>query len=109
MRLLVVEDDWRMAELLRRGLAGEGWAVDVAHDGPSGLERAGENPYDAILRTPLACLRAELELALAPSGDARWPDAAREACRTRCMSRTSPRTCCSWAASTPGPRARIPR
>ncbi|MER5510833.1 response regulator transcription factor [Streptomyces sp. NPDC002766] len=49
MRLLVVEDDRRMAELLRRGLVGEGWAVDVVHDGPSGLERAGENPYDAIV------------------------------------------------------------
>ncbi|MGV9248103.1 sensor histidine kinase [Streptomyces sp. NPDC003710] len=31
------------------------------------------------LRTPLACLRAELELALAPSGSAHWPDAARDA------------------------------
>ncbi|QTD96086.1 sensor histidine kinase [Streptomyces cyanogenus] len=31
------------------------------------------------LRTPLACLRAELELALAPSGTAHWPDAARDA------------------------------
>ncbi|MEU1011829.1 ATP-binding protein [Streptomyces sp. NPDC005890] len=31
------------------------------------------------LRTPLACLRAELELALAPSGTARWPVAARDA------------------------------
>ncbi|ANP50027.1 signal transduction histidine kinase [Streptomyces griseochromogenes] len=31
------------------------------------------------LRTPLACLRAELELALAPSGNAHWPDAARDA------------------------------
>jgi DNA-binding response OmpR family regulator len=49
MRVLVVEDDRRMAELLRRGLVGEGWAVDVVHDGPSGLERAGENPYDAIV------------------------------------------------------------
>jgi DNA-binding response OmpR family regulator len=49
MRILVVEDDRRMAELLRRGLVGEGWAVDVAYDGPSGLERATENPYDAIV------------------------------------------------------------
>ncbi|MGW1887055.1 response regulator transcription factor [Streptomyces sp. NPDC001970] len=49
MRILVVEDDWRMAELLRRGLAGEGYAVDLAHDGRQGLELALENDYDALV------------------------------------------------------------
>ena len=49
MRILVVEDDRRMAELLRRGLVGEGYAVDVAHDGRRGLELALENPYDAVV------------------------------------------------------------
>ena len=33
MRILVVEDDVKMAELLRRGLAGQGHSVDVAADG----------------------------------------------------------------------------
>jgi DNA-binding response OmpR family regulator len=49
MRILVVEDDRRLAELLRRGLVGEGYAVDVVHDGPRGLELALENDYDAIV------------------------------------------------------------
>ncbi|MEV8315140.1 response regulator transcription factor [Streptomyces sp. NPDC059900] len=49
MRILVVEDDLRLAELLRRGLVGEGYAVDVAHDGRSGLELALLNGYDALV------------------------------------------------------------
>ncbi|WP_433754932.1 hypothetical protein [Nocardia sp. CA-135398] len=36
MRVLVVEDEPKMAELLRRGLVEEGYAVDVAVDGPDG-------------------------------------------------------------------------
>lgn len=38
-----------MAELLRRGLVGEGYAVDVALDGLWGLELALENDYDALV------------------------------------------------------------
>lgn len=38
-----------MAELLRRGLVGEGYAVDCAHDGVRGLELATENDYDALV------------------------------------------------------------
>jgi DNA-binding response OmpR family regulator len=49
MRILVVEDDRRLAELLNRGLVGEGYAVDVAHDGRRGLEMAIENTYDALV------------------------------------------------------------
>lgn len=49
MRILVVEDDRRLADLLRRGLVGEGYAVDVGHDGRRGLELALENPYDAVV------------------------------------------------------------
>ncbi|MET9484984.1 response regulator transcription factor [Streptomyces sp. NPDC006638] len=49
MRILVVEDDLRMADLLRRGLVDEGYAVDTAHDGLRGVELALENPYDAIV------------------------------------------------------------
>jgi two-component system OmpR family response regulator len=45
----VVEDELRMAELLRRGLAEEGFAVDLAASGEDGLWYAGENDYDAIL------------------------------------------------------------
>jgi len=47
--MLVVEDDVRMAALLRSGLAEEGFAVDVAHDGREGLWLATENRYDAVV------------------------------------------------------------
>ncbi|HUZ19227.1 MAG TPA: response regulator transcription factor [Acidimicrobiales bacterium] len=49
MRVLIVEDDRRMAHLLRRGLMEEGHAVDLAGDGPEGLWYATENSYDAIV------------------------------------------------------------
>jgi two-component system response regulator MprA len=49
MRILVVEDDTRMAELLRRGLTQDRHSVDVAADGLTGLERARTQPYDTIV------------------------------------------------------------
>ncbi|WP_049563785.1 response regulator transcription factor [Nonomuraea sp. SBT364] len=49
MRVLLVEDEQRLAELVRSGLAGEGFAVDVAHDGRDGLWLATENDYDVIV------------------------------------------------------------
>jgi two-component system OmpR family response regulator len=49
MRVLVVEDEARMAELLRRGLEEEGFAVDVVPTAQDGVWLATENPYDVIL------------------------------------------------------------
>ncbi|MFC4950604.1 response regulator transcription factor [Pseudonocardia sp. GCM10023141] len=49
MRVLLVEDERRLTDLLSGGLAGEGFAVDVAHDGPDGLWMASENSYDVIV------------------------------------------------------------
>src|SRR5260370_30602073 len=49
MRILVVEDDAKMAELLRRGLTGQGHTVDVAADGVNGLEKSQSESFDAIL------------------------------------------------------------
>jgi two-component system OmpR family response regulator len=49
MRVLVVEDEVRMARLLKRALEDEGHAVDVAADGPDGLWMATENHYAAIV------------------------------------------------------------
>jgi len=49
MRVLVIEDEVRMARLLRRALEEEGHAVDVAGDGPDGLWMATENPYSALV------------------------------------------------------------
>jgi DNA-binding response OmpR family regulator len=49
MRLLVVEDETRLAAGLRDGLVADGFAVDVASDGTTGLWLARETPYDAIV------------------------------------------------------------
>jgi two-component system OmpR family response regulator len=49
MRVLMVEDEVRLADALRRGLAAEGFNVDVVHDGVDGLWRARENAYDVIV------------------------------------------------------------
>jgi DNA-binding response OmpR family regulator len=49
MRILVVEDDAKMAELLRRGLSREGHSVEVAGDGLKGLEKGQTLPFDAIV------------------------------------------------------------
>jgi DNA-binding response OmpR family regulator len=49
MRVLVVEDEERLAEGLRKGLEAEGFATDVASNGTDGLWRAREHPYDAIV------------------------------------------------------------
>ncbi|WP_341925008.1 response regulator transcription factor [Nocardioides psychrotolerans] len=49
MRVLLVEDEVRLAETIRRGLVAEGFVVDVSHDGMSGLEEAETTPYDVIV------------------------------------------------------------
>ncbi|HEX6450982.1 MAG TPA: response regulator transcription factor [Trebonia sp.] len=49
MRVLVVEDEIRMARLIKRALEEEGHAVDIAPDGADGLWLATENTYGAIV------------------------------------------------------------
>jgi len=49
VRVLVVEDEVKMAGLLKRALEEEGYAVDVASDGREALWLGTENPYDAIV------------------------------------------------------------
>ncbi|MFB7554291.1 response regulator transcription factor [Streptomyces brevispora] len=49
MRLLIVEDEKRLAISLARGLTAEGFAVDVVHDGLEGLHRATEGAYDLVV------------------------------------------------------------
>jgi DNA-binding response OmpR family regulator len=49
VRVLVVEDEVRLAEALARGLRAEGFDVDLAHTGPDGLWRAREGAYAAIV------------------------------------------------------------
>ena len=49
MRVLLVEDETRLANAVRRGLEAEGFSVDVAADGKDGFWRASEGRYDAIV------------------------------------------------------------
>jgi DNA-binding response OmpR family regulator len=49
MRLLIIEDDLKLATLLARGLREEGFAVDLANDGVDGAHRAIEQDYDAVV------------------------------------------------------------
>jgi two-component system OmpR family response regulator len=49
MRVLIVEDELRMASLIRRGLMGEGVAADVAASGEDGLWMAEAGDYDALI------------------------------------------------------------
>jgi two-component system OmpR family response regulator len=49
VRVLVVDDEERLAAAVARGLTAEGFDVEVCHDGLEGLWRARERPYDAIV------------------------------------------------------------
>ena len=49
VRVLVVEDEVPLADAVARGLRREGWAVDVAYDGETGLEKAMVTRYDVVV------------------------------------------------------------
>jgi two-component system, OmpR family, copper resistance phosphate regulon response regulator CusR len=49
MRILVVEDEKRIADFIARGLKEEHYAVDIAYDGEEGLYLAEINPYDLMI------------------------------------------------------------
>jgi DNA-binding response OmpR family regulator len=49
VRVLVVEDERRLAAAVKRGLEAEGFVVDLAHDGPAGLHLAREGGYDSVV------------------------------------------------------------
>jgi two-component system, OmpR family, response regulator len=49
VKLLLVEDDVKLAGAVRRGLEAEGHSVEVAHDGDEGLWRATEGTYDLVV------------------------------------------------------------
>lgn len=49
MRLLVIEDEVKLAEYLRKGLTEEGYVVDVAYNGVDGLHLAMEGDYDLLV------------------------------------------------------------
>lgn len=49
MRILLIEDESKVAEFVARGLRAERFAVDVANEGPAGLDLAGAYNYDLII------------------------------------------------------------
>ncbi len=49
MRLLIVEDDVRLCDVVRRGLSEQGHVVDAAHDGVTGEQYATGGDYDAVI------------------------------------------------------------
>ena len=49
MRILVIEDERRLCNIIKRGLLEEGYAVDTAYDGEDGEYLAETNPYDLII------------------------------------------------------------
>jgi DNA-binding response OmpR family regulator len=49
MRVLVVEDEQRLADAIARGLRAEGMAVDVAYDGTEGHEKSSYTRYDVVV------------------------------------------------------------
>ena len=104
MRVLVVEDETRMAGLLKRALQEEGHAVDVAADGLEGLWLATENAYGAIVLDEKPWKEARWCNCL-DAGQRRAPGAA--APTTTWSSRSAcwswPRGCGRWHGGTTGP------
>jgi DNA-binding response OmpR family regulator len=49
MKILIIEDDTRIAQVMQRGLKEESFTVDITHNGEEGEYMAIENPYDAII------------------------------------------------------------
>lgn len=49
MKILIIEDDTRVAELIQRGLEEQGFATDLAYDGLLGKKLALQNDYDLII------------------------------------------------------------
>jgi DNA-binding response OmpR family regulator len=49
MRILIVEDEKKVAAFIKKGLEEETYAVDVAYDGEEGLYLGMENQYDLII------------------------------------------------------------
>jgi two-component system OmpR family response regulator len=72
MRILVVEDERKMAGLLRRGLEEEGYAVDSASSGRDAIWAATENPYDAIILDVMLPDLTGYEVCRRIRADGRW-------------------------------------
>ena len=49
MRVLVIEDEYKIANALKKGLSAEGYAVDVVYNGDDGLASGMEASYDIVI------------------------------------------------------------
>ena len=72
MRLLVVEDESRMAHALRRGLTSDGFTVEVAGDGATGLELARHGDFDAVLLDVMLPRLSGFEVVQALRSEENW-------------------------------------
>lgn len=72
MRVLVVEDEEKVAAAVERGLVAEGFAVDVALDGVDGLWMASEHDYDVIVLDIMLPGRNGYEVCAALREGANW-------------------------------------
>ena len=72
VRVLVVDDDRRLARALKRGLESEGFAVDIAFDGEDGLWHARENSYDALVLDVMLPGMNGLELCARLRAEGQW-------------------------------------
>jgi heavy metal response regulator len=62
MRILVVEDEKKVARFIRQGLEEEHYTVDVAHDGEAGLQMAESESYDLLVLDIMLPKKSGLEL-----------------------------------------------
>jgi len=72
MHVLVVEDELKMASLVRRGLEREGYLVDLAADGDEGLWAAREHDYDAIVLDAMIPGPDGFDVCRILRGESRW-------------------------------------
>ena len=72
MRLLVVEDDTKLARALERGLQREGYAVDLAETGDDALSQASDNDYDAVVLDVMLPGRDGFSVCRAMRSSERW-------------------------------------
>jgi len=72
MRLLVVEDDLKLARALERGLQREGYAVDLADTGDDALSQANSNEYDAVVLDVMLPGRDGFSVCRAMRTNERW-------------------------------------
>jgi CheY-like chemotaxis protein len=62
LKILVVEDDKKVASFLEKGLREEGYSVDVAHNGEDGLLKAHVHDYDLLLLDVMLPEKSGLEI-----------------------------------------------